>query len=109
MLDPTKIRYPTSEGKGKPQQDGRRGKIAFKLKPHTHQKCSGGSNKTFCASGHRDFTETEPDLCLSLLQRHVEKAMATHSSTLAWRIQGQRGLVGCHLWSRTESDMTEAT
>ena len=23
--------------------------------------------------------------------------------------QGRRSLVGCHLWSRTESDMTEAT
>ena len=23
--------------------------------------------------------------------------------------QGRRGLVGCHLWGRTESDMTEAT
>jgi len=23
--------------------------------------------------------------------------------------QGQRNLVGCHLWGRTESDMTEAT
>ena len=26
--------------------------------------------------------------------------MATHSSILAWRIQGQRGLVGCRLWGR---------
>ena len=87
----------------------------------------------------------------------MEKAMATHSSTLAWRIpwmeepgglqsmgswrvghnwatslslftfmhwrrkwqptpvflpggsQGWQGLVGCHLWGRTESDTTEAT
>ena len=86
-----------------------------------------------------------------------EKAMAPHSSTLAWKIlwmekpgrlqsmgslrvgydwatwlslftfmhwrrkwqptpvflpgesQGRRGLVGCHLWSRTELDTTEAT
>ena len=86
-----------------------------------------------------------------------EKAMATHSSTLAWKIpwteepgrlqsmgslrvghdwltslslftlmhwrrkwqptpvflpgesQGQRSLVGCHLWGRTESETTEAT
>ena len=33
--------------------------------------------------------------------------MATHSSVLAWRIQGQGSLVGCHLWGGTESDMTE--
>ena len=34
--------------------------------------------------------------------------MATHSSVLAWRIPGT-GLVGCHLWGHTESDMIEAT
>ena len=33
--------------------------------------------------------------------------MATHSSVLAWRIQGWGSLVGCRLWGRTESDMTE--
>ena len=89
--------------------------------------------------------------------RATEKAMAPHSSTLAWKIswteepdrlqsmgslgvghdwatslslftflhwrrkwqptpvflpgesQGRGSLVGCHLWGRTESDMTEAT
>ena len=35
--------------------------------------------------------------------------MAAHSSVLAWRIQGLGSLVGCRLWGRTESDMTEAT
>ena len=39
----------------------------------------------------------------------LEKEMATHSSVLAWRIPGTGGLVGCHLWDRTESDTTEAT
>ena len=39
----------------------------------------------------------------------LEKKMATHSSVLAWRIQGRGSLVGCHLWGRTESDTTEAT
>ena len=34
----------------------------------------------------------------------LEKEMATHSSVLAWRI-----LVGCRLWSHTESDTTEVT
>ena len=37
----------------------------------------------------------------------LEKEMATHSSILAWRIPGTRSLVGCHLWGRTGSDMTE--
>ena len=41
----------------------------------------------------------------------LEKEMATHSSVLAWRIPGTGwgGLVGCHLWGRTELDTTEAT
>ena len=39
----------------------------------------------------------------------LEKEMATHSSVLAWRIQGQGSLVGCCLRGRTESDTTEVT
>ena len=93
---------------------------------------------------------------LTYMQSTLEKAMAPHSSTLAWKIprteepgrlqsmgslrvghdwvtslslftfmhwrkkcqptpvflpgesQGQRSLVGCHLWGLTESDMTES-
>ena len=37
----------------------------------------------------------------------LEKGMASHSSILAWRIHGQRSLVGYSLWSRRESDTTE--
>ena len=39
----------------------------------------------------------------------LEKEMATNSCVLAWRIPGTGSLVGCCLWGRTESDMTEAT
>ena len=39
----------------------------------------------------------------------LEKAVATHSSVLAWRIPGQWSLVGCRLWGSTESDTTEVT
>ena len=39
----------------------------------------------------------------------LENEMATHSSVLAWRIPGMGSLVGCHLWGRIESDMTEVT
>ena len=39
----------------------------------------------------------------------LEKEMVTHSSVLAWRYPGTGSLVGCLLWGRTESDMTEAT
>ena len=38
-----------------------------------------------------------------------EKAMAPHSSTLAWKIPWQRSLVGCSPWGCTESDTTEVT
>ena len=37
----------------------------------------------------------------------LDKEMATDSSVLAWRIPGTGSLVGCRLWSCTESDMTE--
>ena len=33
--------------------------------------------------------------------------MAPHSSALAWKIHGQRSLVGCSPWGRQESDTTE--
>ena len=39
----------------------------------------------------------------------LEKEMATYSSVLAWRIPGQGSLMGCHLWGRTELDMTDVT
>ena len=33
--------------------------------------------------------------------------MATHSSILAWKIHGQRSLVGYSPWGYKEMDMTE--
>ena len=36
-----------------------------------------------------------------------QKAMATHFSTLAWKIHGQRSLVGCSPWGCEELDTTE--
>jgi len=35
--------------------------------------------------------------------------MAPHSSTLAWKIHGQRSLVGYSPWGHYESGMTEGT
>ena len=37
----------------------------------------------------------------------LEKEMATHSSTLAWKIPWTEELVGYSPWGRKESDMTE--
>ena len=39
-------------------------------------------------------------------QDPLEKGMTTHSS-LAWRIHGQRSLVGYSSWDHKESDTTE--
>ena len=39
----------------------------------------------------------------------LEKEMATTPVFLPGESQGQRSLVGCRLWGRTESDMTEVT
>ena len=35
--------------------------------------------------------------------------MATHQLFLPGKFHGQRSLVDCRLWGRTESDMTDAT
>ena len=37
----------------------------------------------------------------------LEESIATHSSIPAWRIHGQRGLVGYSPWGHKESDATE--
>ena len=55
---------PSPTAREKPQQDCRRGKIAFKIKSHTHQRHSEGSNRTLCTPG--DPTETESDPPLSV-------------------------------------------
>ena len=52
--------------KEKIQQDGRRGKTTFRIKPNNCQRCSEGSNKTLCAPGPKGPTETEPDLPFSV-------------------------------------------
>ena len=65
MLDPTKKDTPQPSAKKKPQQDRSRGAIAFRIKLHTRQRCSNGSNK-LCTPGPRDPTETETELCLSV-------------------------------------------
>ena len=41
--------------------------------------------------------------------RALEKAVAPHSSVLAWRIPGMGEPGGCRLWGCVELDMTEAS
>ena len=62
---PSKKDTTRPRAKEKPQQDGRRGEITFRIKLLTHQRCSGGSNKP-CAHQDPDLKETEPELCLSV-------------------------------------------
>ena len=62
MFDPTKKKdTPGPRAKEEPQQDGRRGKIMFKIKPHNRPRCLEGSNNTLCAPGPRDPMGTKPD------------------------------------------------
>ena len=68
-IPPKKV-MPHPRAKEKPQQEGRKGEIAFRIKPHTQQRCLEGSNKTLCAPG--DPTETELDLPLSVWVSPVE-------------------------------------
>ena len=51
---PPKKDTPCSKVKERPPQDGRRGEIAFRIKPQTHQRHLEGSNKTLCAWAPRD-------------------------------------------------------
>ena len=37
----------------------------------------------------------------------LEKEMAIHSSAIAWKIHGQRSLIGYSPWGRKESNTTE--
>ena len=42
---------PCPRAKEKPQQDSRRGAATFRVRPHTHQSRSMGTDKTWCAPG----------------------------------------------------------
>ena len=43
----------------------------------------------------------------TVIWQPMEKAMATHSSTLPGKSHGRRSLVGCSPWGPEESDLTE--
>ena len=53
---------------------------------------------------HRVRTEATEHACM-----HWERTRQPTPVFLPGESQGQRSLVGCHLWGRTESDTTEAT
>ena len=98
MLDPTKKDTPCPRAKEKPQQESRRGKITFRIKPHTCQRCSEGLNKTLCAPGPRGPTETD-QTCLwvfeCLLWGH-RSAVASHTD----RGSGCSRPGSCSMWHK---------
>ena len=61
---PRKKDTPHPRAKEKPSRDGRSAIIAFRIKPHIHQRCSEGSNNTLCTIAPRESTEAKPDLPL---------------------------------------------
>ena len=63
---PPKKDIPHPRAKERPQQDGWRGKITFRIKPLTHQRCSEGSNKPYVHQDAGTPTETEPERCLGV-------------------------------------------
>ena len=78
------------------------------MAPHSGTPMDRGSWKAAVHGVAEDQTRLR-DFTFTFHFRALEKEMATHSSLLAWRIQGQGSLVGCHLWGCTELDTTEAT
>ena len=74
---PPKKDTPRPRAKEKPQKDGRKGEIAFRIKPHIHQRHLEGSNKTLCAPGprrkeqwpHKRLTQPCPWVSSNLQQR----------------------------------------
>ena len=53
------------------------------------------------------FFRVEELLLQTFSSDELEKAMAPHSSTLAWKIPWTEEPGGCRPWDREESDMTE--
>ena len=79
--------------------------VKWALESTTVNKASGGDGIPGGTSG-KESAFNAGDLGQ---EDALEESMATHSSILAWRIPGQRSLVGYSLWCRKESDTLEVT
>ena len=80
--------------KHKPQQDGRRGSIAFKIKCHTHQICSEGTNKTLVWPGPR---ERSHDLHKRLSQTCLWLSVSCRGMGQKWPVSGAGALAAAVL------------
>ena len=101
---PPKKHIPHPRSKEKPQQDGRRSEIMFRIKPQTHQRCSEGTNKTLCAPGSRE-RNSDPHKRLSQTCRGVfECLLQRHGSAVTccgYRGSGCSRLGRCSLWHKS--------
>jgi len=88
--------------------------------PRSHRSCPLGSHMSSLGASrehlhmlslffHLPCTLSTSTFYLSLPGVSSEKAMAPHSSTLAWKMPRTEEPGGCHLWGCTESDTTEVT
>ena len=84
------------------------GKTKNNKKRICHKALSGKQTETWLRSVMVFYLTKDCGQKLAVTAPWVsEKAMAPHSSTLAWKSHGRRSLVGCSPWGREESDMTE--
>ena len=63
--------------KEKPQQDGRRGKSMFRIKPHTHCRDAQRTQTKPCAHQDPETTETKPHLPLSVWVSPAEEQVSS--------------------------------
>ena len=76
---------PCPRAKVKPQLGGRRGKIAFRIKPHTRQRRSEVSNKTLCAPGPRAPRDPQTAEQLYKINSHtVRKVLGPTTDFPTW-------------------------
>ena len=97
--------------KEKPQQDGRRGAIAFQIKSQTYQRCSEGTNKTLCTPGprerssdpHRRLGQTCRWVFECLLQRQVSAVACHRDRGSGCSRPGHRGMWPKSSWRKSPS------
>ena len=61
---------PCPRAKWKPQNDGRRGEITFRIKPRTCQRCSEGSNKPWVDQDPQTHRDSDRNVFECLLWRY---------------------------------------
>ena len=89
---------PCPRAKGKPQQDGRRGEITFRIKPRTCQRHSEGSN-TPCA---QQDPETPQRLRRNCVGVSPEEVRVSSGLLQEWGLWGQQTWVWHKLsWRRS--------